>query len=353
MNVLFVFYVPSGGVETLNRQRCQALRRYGIQAECLYYEWGAGMQNKIDFPIYVTREEAEIRHILNARNYYAIVVTTDHASFKWFRRLGYDGRLVLEIQGYGSKENAREKLTEALPVVNAHVSGLINPNTPHITSLFKELYPNIPQFHFNNCFDSERFTYQVQPKPEHPIIGWIGRIEDNKNWREILHITDLLSYYIPDIQLWMFEDNNLAIPHEREEFMQMLDHLNLRHRLTLRSNVPNGEMPSYLSMIGDSGGFLCSTSKVEGAPLAILEAMSCRCPVLTTNSDGVSTSIVHNVTGKSYRQGDISEAVHEALELFSNFRLRENIKNAAQQRLKTAFNSDLYCREFIHMLHMI
>lgn len=353
MNILFVFYVPSGGVETLNRQRCKALRRYGIQADCLYYDWGSGMQNYVDFPVFITNDEAETRHILNARNYDAIIVTTDHKSFEWFRGLGYGGKLVLEIQGYGSKEFAKEQLTEALPLVNAHASGLINPNTPHITQLFQELYPNIPHFHFNNCFDSERFTYQANPKPEHPIIAWIGRIEDNKNWKEFLYISHLLSYYIPDLQLWMFEDNNLAIPHEREHFMQMIDQLNLRQRLSLRSNVPNGEMPSYFSIIGDSGGFLCSTSKVEGAPLSVLEAMSCKCPVLATDSDGVSASIVHNVTGKSYKQGDISQAAYEAIELMSNRGLREDIKNAAQLHLQTAFNSDLYCREFIDMLYSI
>lgn len=353
MNVLFVFYVPSGGVETLNRQRCMALRRYGIQADCLYYDWGAGMQNNTDFPVFVTHDAAETRHILNSRNYDVIVVTTDHDSFEWFRGLGYTGKLVLEIQGYGSKEYARQKLTEAIPVVNANVSGLINPNTPHIAALFEELYPNIPHFHFNNCFNSEQFTYQVQPVPEHPIIAWIGRIEDNKNWREILYICHLMSYYIPDLQLWMFEDSNLAIPHERDQFMQMLEQLNLRQRLTLRSNIPNAEMPAYLSMIGDSGGFLCSTSKVEGAPLAVLEAISCRCPVLATNSDGISSSIVHNVTGKIYAQGDVAQAVYDGIELMGNPDLRKKIKNAAQAHLQIAFNADVYCRQFIHMLYTI
>ncbi|WP_376768255.1 glycosyltransferase [Paenibacillus alginolyticus] len=46
------------------------------------------------------------------------------------------------------------------------------------------------------------------------------------------------------------------------------------------------------------GGSLYSTSKVEGAPYSILEAMSCRCPVLTSDSDGVSSAVIHNQTGK-------------------------------------------------------
>ncbi|MEC0298328.1 MULTISPECIES: glycosyltransferase [Peribacillus] len=37
---------------------------------------------------------------------------------------------------------------------------------------------------------------------------------------------------------------------------------------------------------------------VEVAPFALLEAMSCKCPVLTTDSDGEGSPIIHNQTGK-------------------------------------------------------
>src|SRR4051812_42765191 len=114
MKVLFVFYVPSGGMDTINRLRCRELKRYGIDASCLYFYWGAGMQNKADFPIYISNDDMEIKQILNAGDYDVIVVTTDHKSFGRFRNLGYTGKLVLEIQGYGPKEVARRQLIEAI-----------------------------------------------------------------------------------------------------------------------------------------------------------------------------------------------------------------------------------------------
>ncbi|WP_136608372.1 glycosyltransferase family 4 protein [Paenibacillus dokdonensis] len=353
MNVLFVFYVPSGGMDTLNRLRCKALKKYGIHASCLYYFWGAGVQNNDEVPMYITNNDDEIRGILTSGNYDVIVVTTDHTSFPRFRELGYTGKLVLEIQGYGAKENARKQLIEALPYVNRYADALLNPCTPHIAALFQELFPHIPQFHFPNCFDSEAFTYRPAVKPEHPIIAWLGRMEDNKNWREFLHIGHQLSYYIPDVSLWMFEDPNLSDPHERELFEQMVHNLGLRPRLTLRSNVANVQMQNFFSSIGDSGGLMCSTSKVEGGPLSVLEAMSCRCPVLATNSDGVALFIRHNATGKSYTLGNIAQAVQEALDLMINTERRENIRNNALRLLQTEFNPHLYCLSFISMLNQI
>nr|WP_120465246.1 glycosyltransferase [Paenibacillus aceti] len=353
MNVLFVFFVPSGGMDSINRQRCQALRRYGIQADCLYYNWGAGMQNPSDFPIYITEDDYETKQILDRGNYQTIIVTTDHKCFERFRNLGYYGKFILEIQGYGPKEVARQKLTEAIPIVNTHASALLNPRTPHIAALFNELYPYIPHFNFNNCFDSDHFTYQPVYSPQHPIIAWVGRMEDNKNWREFLVIGHQLSHYYPDLELLMFEDINLSIPSEREQFMQIASYLNLHSRIRLLSNVPNSDMKYYFSTVGESGGFLISTSKVEGAPQSLLEAMSCRCPVLATDSDGVATSIIHNVTGKSYALGDIGQAIIEARDLIENHARREYIRDSAYHHIRTEFGIEQYCNNFIHMLHSI
>lgn len=353
MKVLFVYYVPSGGVETLNRQRCRALRLAGIESHCLYYSWGSGMQNPADFPIYVTRNDIEIKHILDSCGFNCIVVTTDHASFPRFRMLGYQGKMVLEIQGYGPRSVAQAQLTQAIPYVNAYADGLLNPNTPHISALFRDLYPNKPQFNFNNCFDATEFTYRPSGIHAGPIIAWLGRIEDNKNWREFLHIGHQLMAHVPDLQLWMFEDNQLSIPSEREQFHALIAELGLSDRLTIRANVPNAQMPYYYSIIGDSGGFLCSTSKVEGAPYAVLEAMSCRCPVLTTDSDGVSTSVYHNETGKFYVLGNIQHAVQEGLELMRNPGLREHIRTRAKNHVHESFNPHLYAMNFASMLQAI
>lgn len=61
MNILFVFYVPSGGVETLNRQRFAALKKYGIDAHFLYYENRRNFLNDHSAPTFITNDDAEIK----------------------------------------------------------------------------------------------------------------------------------------------------------------------------------------------------------------------------------------------------------------------------------------------------
>lgn len=351
MNILFVFYVPSGGVETLNRQRCEALKKYNIHCHCLYYETKREMVNHFEGPTFIGRDPKLIQNILRRGNYSAIVIVTDYSIVPLFRRLGYRGKIILEFQGLGSRDKARELLLNGQHTITTQVNALLNPRTPHIEQLLNEIFPGMRKFSFNNCFDTNKFSYMEILKYPHPIVAWTGRIEDNKNWREFLHIGhQLLQQVNPDIHLYMFEDPTLADPGERIEFEQLIDQLDLRDKLIILQNVPNAKMLEYFSIIGDSGGFYCSTSKVEGAPYSVLEALSCRCPILTTDSDGVRSSIIHNYTGKYYTLGNIQEAVNEAAELMTNLPLREAIRSNGLEHVRANFSPDLYSHNFINML---
>ncbi|MDQ7862802.1 glycosyltransferase [Peribacillus frigoritolerans] len=99
-----------------------------------------------------------------------------------------------------------------------------------------------------------------------------------------------------------------------------------------------------------SGGFLCITSKVEGAPYAPLEAMSSHCPVLTTHCEGTETMVIHNQTGKYYNIGQIEDAFNQAKELMTNTSLREKIIQQALTHVQTNFSLERYNMNFKIML---
>ncbi|HFK1812636.1 TPA: glycosyltransferase family 4 protein [Bacillus cereus] len=351
MNILFVYYIPSGGVETLNRQRCSALKKMNINCHFLYYHKVRDLVNNHAAPTFITNDDDEIKKIVNEGNYSAIIITSDYKSLLRFRSIGYQGKLIFEIQGLGPKHIARLVLMNAIPYVNAYGNGLLSSKTPHIMELLDEIYPSFPKFIFHNCFDTNGFSYKSSQGNKHPIIAWIGRIEENKNWKEFLYIGyQLINNHNSNVQLYMFEDSTLSTPHEREEFNQLIKHLKLEDNLTVYSNIPHDQMAGYFSRIGDSGGFLCSTSKVEGFGYAIVEAMVCHCPVLTTDSDGVRSSIIHNQTGKYYEIGNIPDAVNQALDLMTNNRARDNLRKAALNHVKINYSSAQYGQNFANMI---
>jgi len=352
MNILFTFFIPSGGVETLNRQRFYALSQKGINCHFLYTQPGTGLHNKTNAPIFVTNDDNRIKEIIKNGNYVAIVVGSDLVMMQKLRKLGYKGLLIYEVQGLGNnKEYAEEFLKKhAYPVINSVCDAILYPKTPHLVKAFETHFPLKEKFCFHNCFNTKGFNYRRLPKKDTPIIGWVGRLEENKNWRDFLLIGAKLIQENPSIQLWMFEDNTLSTKEIRVEFEKKVSELNLRPHLTIYANQPHCKMAEYFSVIGDSGGFLCSTSKVEGFGYAVLEAMVCRCPVLSSDSDGVRSFIAHNITGKFFELGNIFHAVQEGKELLSNIQLRESIRQKGVEHIEKNFSPENYAENFIAMI---
>lgn len=350
MNILFTFYVPSGGMETLNRQRCNALRQVGIQGHVLYTQQGAGLQNVSSTPTYVTNYDEDIKQLLHTHQYAAVIVSSDYTMLERLRGLGYQGPIMFEAQGLGSRENAERYIQQAASSISAHTQGILLPSTPHLIELFRRYCPSSPQYAFHNVVDIEHFHYQSGPVHPVPIIAWIGRLEPNKNWKHFLEIGYFIHRIRPPIELWMFHDAHIYVEQDRVQFYEMINHLGLTSCLRLRSNVPHAKMSEFLSVVGDSGGFLLSTSIMEGFGYAVAEAMCCRCPVISTDSEGVRVFITHNVTGKFYPQGNIQQAVNEGIELMHEHDLRSSIRNKAVKHIKKHFSAAQYCASFKSML---
>ncbi|MEC1262776.1 glycosyltransferase [Bacillus swezeyi] len=355
LKILFTFFVPSGGVETLNRQRFYALKQYGVNCDFLYLQEGTGLQNTVNTSIFITNYVDEIQELISKGNYDAIVVGSDLLLLKTIREFGYQGLLIYEVQGLGNSKEYVDEFLEihAYSIVNECSDAILYPQTPHLQQAFEKYFPDKVKFCFNNCFNTNEFHYQALPKKNGPIIGWVGRLEENKNWKDFLSIGAKLVQENPSIQLWMFEDSTLAEEEERSAFEERINELNLKEHLTVYANQPHQKMAEYFSIIGDSGGFLCSTSKVEGFGYAVLEAMVCRCPVLTTDSDGVRSFITHNVTGKFFELGDINQAVQEGKELISIAALREEIRQNALKHIEDHFAPEKYAEHFLNMIHQL
>ncbi|MBW7457161.1 glycosyltransferase family 4 protein [Paenibacillus sepulcri] len=353
MKLLFTYYVPSGGIETLNRLRCRALRMVGIEAHALYLWDGAGRQNMAEVSHFITNDDNEIRNVLAAGNYNAIVVTCDHLMLQRIRGLGYTGALLYEAQGLGTREQASGTLAFASLFIRLYAQAAISPPTSHLMELFQAHLSDIPRFYVQNMIDTDRFTYQhaqwLNPSGA-PIVGWIGRLEANKNWRLFLSIAAALKMKNPLLQIWMFEDAFIFEPGEREAFNNLVHELHLAPNLVVRSNVPHDHMPLYLSAIGDSGGMVISTSFIEGFGYAVAEAMSCRCPVLSTDSDGVRTFIEHNRTGKFFMSRTVEEGVREAGLMMKNRAHTEQMREQAQQHIRSHFSLARYAADMVNIL---
>ena len=302
--------------------------------------------------MFITNDNKEIKLLIEREDYAAIIVNSDAHLLKRIRTFGYKGPLIFESQGLGTKREATKFLKfTAKENINRYSDALLYPKTAHLQQLMNEIFQNKKQYSIHNCIDTDVFSFKNKVKlPHEIIIGWVGRIEQNKNWKACLLITKRLFMHYPHLQLWLFIDDTLTTQNEKRKFEYTLQQLRLENVVHIHSNIPHHEMPNYYSKIAKSGGFLLSTSLTEGFGYAVLEALCCQCPVLTSDSDGIKSFVFHNVTGKIYSQGNINEAFHEAIELISNTTLRKKLINQGTSYVKKYFSLQNYAKEFQAML---
>ncbi|MFC4778964.1 glycosyltransferase family 4 protein [Paenibacillus sp. GCM10023252] len=353
MKILFSFFNPSGGMETLNRIRSRSLMEQGHECHLLYTYDGEGRKNIKGIRTHILTDEPSIIRLVEREHYDVIVVCTDIVLLERIKRMDTSALLIFEIQGLGTMQTAIELLKQFDTRIRSCADALLYPETAHLRQLLQARFPELPQFCFDNPLDTENFRYVSYPPKPYPILGWVGRLEANKNWRDFLLLGAQLLRYRKDLYLWMFEDATLYEPSERADFEVMVRTLNLSDRLIRYSNVPHEQMADYLSMIGDSGGLLCSTSILEGFGYAVAEALLCRCPVLATDSDGIRRFLHHNKTGKFYTRGQLQSAYVEAVALMTDMKLRESVREQGEQIIRRSFSTKLYNDQFSRMLRQL
>lgn len=353
MKILFTFYVAGGGVETLNRQRFFALKKYGIESHALYLTKGSGWKNVKDSQMtaFITNDKKEIQTLLLREQYDLIVVCLDYLLLSKIRALGFDGKIIYDIQGFGTEVD--ELFKKAKPFVEQNADAIMSPQTPHLLSRIHKTFPNKPLFSFHNGLDTQLFSRKKVDIPNKTIIGWVGRIEENKNWRLFLQIGRQLLNEHFELELWLFEDPNLSTNQQRKQLAKWVKQLHLQDHLKQFFCIPHQEMPVYYSKISASAGFLCSTSILEGFGYAPLEAMSCGCPVLCTDSDGIKSFVFHNRTGKIIPKDNLKKAVSEAKELLTDTELRQTIIQNGMQLVHQEFTLEKYGLSFLNMLKQL
>ena len=81
-----------------------------------------------------------------------------------------------------------------------------------------------------------------------------------------------------------------------------------------------------------------STSEFEGLPIAMLEAMSCKIPVVATRAGGIGEVIQHGIQGFLSEVDQWEELEEYCVKLCNDLELHQNLGNEARQRVIQNFS---------------
>ncbi|MBR4994537.1 MAG: glycosyltransferase family 4 protein [Alistipes sp.] len=132
-------------------------------------------------------------------------------------------------------------------------------------------------------------------------LGFVGRIEYGKGWKEyILTLSNLKKY----INFNGYIIGYGALEHEMKE---LISQCGLNDKIKLINGIPQSKLQYYYSMFDL---LLFTTQLPESLGLVGLEAMACGTPIIATNIGGVATYTKDNVNGFLVEKGDINGIVN-------------------------------------------
>ncbi len=158
-------------------------------------------------------------------------------------------------------------------------------------------------------------------------IGTVGRLVEQKGYTDVIKCAKKL----PDYEFHIVGDGPL-----KKELQQSPDNVICHGRVNQKK----------LHQIRESLDIYFQPSRYEGLCITGIEAMASGLPVVASNVDGLTESVVDNKTGFLVEQGDISGYCSKIKELAVNPELRNKFAKAGQKRVEKKYSAKVLASQF-------
>lgn len=343
-NLTIVWGCYQGGVETALNYRLKYMNAAGIKSHCFFYYPGMGLSNYYSIPHHISsQKEALVDYIQHHRFECITFINTLH-NFDALQDLNYKGKVIYELHGYsGFLVNELQRINQGED--GGRIDAVVAPSAP-VAEWVRKLLDQRPDMEIYiavNTLDTVQFrrrerlhdfmlTYQLGTDwMNSPLIGWVGRLDANKNWGLLLNIVQTIRKKHPAAKLLIASD--LSISPDLHLFYKKAAKRGLIKSVRILQNLSHEQMPLYYSLIAESGGVLLSTSYSEGYPYNLMEAQACECPVVCSDIEGSREVVEHAVTGFTFPLSESQAAAAAADKLMTSQQLRSEIINNARQQV--------------------
>lgn len=154
-----------------------------------------------------------------------------------------------------------------------------------------------------HCFSSEDF-----------ILVYVAELSNRKNQSLLIEAVNMLERNIPNIKLLLVGKGDKS-----NEYSSLIEKYNLQKKVFLMGYRTDVNEIMSLSDIA------VSSSKQEGLPVNIIEAMAIGLPLVVSDTRGNRDLVVDGSNGFIYPLNDLDSLVKHLLRLYNNPKLREEL----------------------------
>ncbi|MDG1550360.1 MAG: glycosyltransferase family 4 protein, partial [Candidatus Poseidoniaceae archaeon] len=353
MKVLFLYtYGILGGVCT------QLYHRFKGMSDIVDLEIHCGFRNDYGISdmlspyakLYFGLNENKTIKLVNKSEFDIIVVIDSEEYVNAIRKSSHEGLVFVEVHTSIDKNlkylgKLQKDDLDAFIVVSQYINKKIN----HYVS---EAVINKPILTFPNVIDANLFDHRTLPKSPNPIIGWVGKIDNHKDWKTYFRICSLIKRNKPDVEFWIAGGETCSSDLS-QEVLSYAEQLDIVSRLRWFDRIETDKMAEFYSTVADSGGLCLVTSHSESFGMSVIESLLSGCPVVATKVGAIPEITEMETYLQFYNLGDVNKALELCLSI-----LEEGIKidlDSKKQIIMHKYNShdkSKYYLEILEFFHI-
>jgi len=194
---------------------------------------------------------------------------------------------------------------------------------------FTVIHTGIEPEPYRQPVDKSRLKEALGIPLSSPVIGSVGRLSEQKSPLDFVRVAEVVHRSRPNAHFVWVGDGPLDAEVRKLSASLHLD--SVIHWLGQRNDVPQ------LLHILDC---FVLTSRWEGFPLVILEAMAAGVPVVATNILGTREAIQHEINGLLAPVGDSETIARFVLDLLTDTVKADSFRSSSRARIDTEFTRD-------------
>jgi glycosyltransferase involved in cell wall biosynthesis len=284
---------------------------------------------------------------LQNNNFDLIIIIDTEEYIESVEEADTDSKVLVEV--HTSIERNLEYLTRINPDVIDGFVTVSNYMVGRIKHHISDELQDKPISIFTNVLDSDLFSNISVDVDGPPIIGWVGKIDDHKDWRAFMQISKIVSQEHSGAEFWII--GGQTCPENKvQEVFDFAEEMGIISRFRWIDRIENVKMSSLYSLIAKRGGLSLVTSHCESFGMSVLESLLSGCPVVSTNVGALPEIIPESSYFQLYELGDHQKGAQKAVEIIGKSSKINQELQFVRDELITKYDSSMRSIEYWNML---